>query len=513
MTKPRLKLPVISSKVSSKALLVLNSILALIYGFWWLDPSHIGHPLFYFSLFFGEVYHLFMAFTFWQTIWPQDYNPLLEKDQNAWESNPKVDIYITVAGEQVEVVKKTVLAAKDLKYDKFSIYILNDGFIAKKDNWKQIENLASDLGVFCITRKSGSGAKAGNINNALKNTKGEIVVILDADMMVHEDFLEKTIPYFGDPKVGFVQTPQYYKNYNKNIIAKTAWEQQEFFFGPIMEGKGRQNSAIISGTNVAIRRKALDEAGGMCEDNIAEDFLTSLFIYQKGWKAFYTKEVLAEGLAPQDLLSYYKQQHRWARGSLEVLFAHNPLFKKRLSWRQKIQYLSSAAYYFNGVVVLIDLLIPIIFLYTGISPVAATTTSFTLVFIPLILLIFLTIFKVSDGSLTFRAIAFSHSSFTLQLSALKSLLFREKTMFVVTSKKAQEGNFLFLAIPHIFFVILSVIGVFIALYRDGLTPSVATNVSWAFFNIVMFMPFISVAYNWRGLFKLFAADRPASVAS
>ncbi len=487
----------ITSRKISVFLLLTNMAAALIYLSWWFDPAHIDHPVLYSALFLGEIYHIFMAMTFWQTIWP-----FKEKTKpRTFDERfiPSVDVFITVAGEPVELVRKTAEAVKNLDYGNYKVYLLNDGLAASKANWQEINKLANKLKIGCITRTIGGGAKAGNINNALRQTTSEIVVILDADMVVHPQFLRKIIPFFKDRKVGFVQTPQYYKNYRQNRVTQAAWQQQKFFFGPIMEGKDRQGSAIICGTNVGIRRKALEEAGGMCEDNIAEDFLTSLYIYQKGWRSHYLKEVLAEGLSPVDLLSYYNQQHRWARGSLEVLFGQNPLFKKDLSWAQKIQFISSAAFYLNGLVVFIDMLMPLIFLYTGIKPVGETTTSFILYFVPFIFLVFYTLNLVSRGSLTFKAIAFSHSSFILQLSALKDLIFGIKTSFSVTSKKALEGNFLFLAYPHLLYILLGIVGLVVAVLREGINPSVAANLSWTVFNIVMFIPFIAASFKWEQL--------------
>ncbi len=491
--------PIIHSRAAGKGLLIINTIVALIYFSWWLNPSHIGQPFLYAALFFGEIYHLIMSLTFWQTIWPGKVKPNIKN--LVLPLNPSVDIFITVAGEPVGVVRQTVEAAKNISYRNKKIYVLNDGFVAKKEYWRDFENLAKNLQVECITRKIPGGAKAGNINNALKQTSGEIVVILDADMVVHQDFLKKVLHYFSNPRIAFVQTPQYYKNYPLNEVTCGAWEQQEFFFLLITEGKSRSNSAIICGTNVAIRRTALNQVGGMCEDNIAEDFLTSLFIYQKGWKAVYIKEVLAEGLAPEDLLSYYKQQHRWARGSLEVLFKHNPIFKRRLTIQQKLQYLSSALFYFNGVVVVIDILIPIILLLGGITPVAQATSLFALYFLPFILLNFYTLYLASEGTLTFRAISFSQSSFLLQLSALKSVILRQNVDFAVTPKQAQEGNFLFLAYPHLFYILLGLASSIFAIYTSGINPSVATNIAWVIFNSTMFVPYIAASYNWEGLFK------------
>lgn len=478
----------------SKNLIIINILVTILYLSWWFDPSHAGNHFLYLLLLTGEIYHVVMALTFWETVYPFSQKKQLFFNNYSKPFTPSVDIFIPTAGEPVEVVKKTALAAKNLFYNNHRVYILNDGFVARKNNWMDIEIMAQDIGVSCLTRKIGGGAKAGNINGGLKQTGGDIIVLLDADMVPHQDFLQKTVPYFQNPKTGFVQTPQYYQNFETNDVTKGAWEQQSLFFGAIMEGKGRQDSAFICGTNVALRRRALEEVGGFVEDNIAEDFLTSFYLHRKGWQSIYLNEVLVEGLAPEDLLSYHKQQQRWARGSLEILFSHNPLFTGNLTWRQKIQYLSSALYYLNGLVVLIDMLMPLVFLFTGLEPVSAATTSFALYFIPFMLLNMYTLYLASGQSFTFRAISFSQSSFTIQLSALKSLLFKEKMGFSVTPKEAQKGNYLYLSYYHLSYIIIALLGFITSINRRGFTPSTITNIAWTVFNIFVFFPFLKAAF-------------------
>src|SRR6185437_12787019 len=106
----------------------------------------------------------------------------------------------------------------------------------------------------------------------------------------------------------------------------------------------------------------------------------SMRIHQNGWESVYVPEILADGLAPEDLHSYCLQQFRWARGSLEVLFWHNPLFAKGLNWRQKLQYLSSAGYWLNGIVVLLNAVFPLIFFFFGIAPFTASNLFLALIF-------------------------------------------------------------------------------------------------------------------------------------
>lgn len=476
-----------------KLLLLVNCLVAFIYYLWWFDMSHISNSIAYGFLFFGETYHVIMAYLFWFTVWPGK-NRSLRKDPHLPSySLPSVDIFITVANEPFEIIRETAIAAKQQQYANKAIYLLNDGYVAKRKDWKQVEELADELGIHCITRKIPGGAKAGNINNALRRTKGEIIVIFDADMVAFPYFLDRMIPYFRNPKIGFVQSPQYYKNHEKNLVAQASWEQQELFYGPIMQGKNTHNSAFICGTNVAIRRSVLERIGGMVEKSITEDFLTSMYIHQQGYQSIYITEVLATGLAPEDLLSYYKQQRRWARGSLEALFKENPFFKKGFTLSQRLQYLSSALYYLNGLVILIDMMMPIVFLFWGIKPVTSSTINFAFYFIPFMFFNLLTLSVASNNSLTFRALAFSQSSFTLQLSALVSAFLGQKSMFSVTSKKALSGNFAYLAYPHMGYIVIVIVATGFAIYHQGINPSVITNIAWAFFNITLFIPFIQAA--------------------
>ncbi len=483
--------PIIRSEKINKILLIVNLSLALIYFAGWLIPSHVGNLYLYLLLFVGEIYHLFMAVSLLHNLWPGDPVPLKENLNEDY--HPNVDIFITVVNEPLEVIAKTIMAAKNIDYPNYKIYVLNDGRVAGNPNWQKTEELARRLEVNCVTRIMPGGAKAGNINHALRGTESELIVIFDADMVAYPDFLKKTVHFFTDPRVGFVQTPQYYENFTTNELTSAAWKQQEFFFGPIMKGKEKSNAVFICGTNVIIRRKALNEVGGMYEKSIAEDFMTSLLIHQKGWFSRYVPEVLAKGLAPQDLLSYYKQQFRWARGSLDVIFGHNPLFLRGLTWSQKWEYLVSSLYYLNGPVVLIDALMPLLFLFFGIGAVMTTTSSFAILFLPYMFFTLYTLYIASDSGLTLRAIAFSYSSWFLQLSALRSVIFREKVKFSVTPKQEQTGNFIFLAYPHLLYVTLAISGWLVAFGREGIDPSVATNMAWTAFNMIMFLPFISAS--------------------
>ncbi|MES2213907.1 MAG: glycosyltransferase [Patescibacteria group bacterium] len=447
-----------------------------------------GTKILFGVLILGEVFHVWQALTYIYTVWDLEYQAPFD---GSFE--PPVDVFITVAGEPVSLVKETAQAARLMDYPSFNVFILNDGYVANKDNWQEMEKMAKEIGVGCLTRKVPGGAKAGNINHGLSLTHFPYVAVFDADHVPHADFLKKTMGYFKDAKTGFVQTPQFYKNAPLNRTTRGAWEQQELFYGPICRGKNRLNSATMCGTNMVLARRALEEVGGMCTESIAEDFATGLFMHERGWKSVYVPEVLAEGLAPEDFLSYYKQQFRWARGALDVIFKYGLIFRKGLTLAQKIQYLSSASFFLSGVVVLVNILLPIIFLYTGLVPILLSGMLLAALFLPYIFITLYTLSLTSNYRFTFEALSFAMGGFWIHVSALWAAITGTSKGFSITSKTGVRGNFPALIRPHVVYIVLALVGILIALLREGFSPSVMNNLAWVIVNISIFIPFMRAA--------------------
>jgi cellulose synthase (UDP-forming) len=479
-----------------KALLVLNVILAIAYFIVLAFLFPVGNWVLFSLLIAGEVFHMWQVLTFIYTIWD-----VRDPTPPQGGSLLPTDVFITVAGEPLEIVEKTVTAALAMQYPDFKVFILNDGLVAAKEQWREIHEMAKRLGVRCITRVTKGGAKAGNINNALNLSKKPLVAIFDADHVPHADFLAKTASYFNDPNVGFVQTPQFYKNYENNYVTRSSWEQQEIFFGPICRGKNRLNSVTMCGTNMLIRRDALLSVGGMCRDSIAEDFITGLLMHARGYRSVYVPEVLAEGLATEDLSTYSKQQFRWARGALDVIFRWNPIFMPGLTWAQRIQYLSSASFYLSGIVVVIDALLPILYFFTGLLPVQVSGMFLTSIFLPYFFCTLYTIVRASNFTFTFPSLCFSMDSFTIHLRAFYSAITFSKSSFSITEKMQQSGNFLPLVATHIGYIALTAIGIEIAFLREGLSASLVNNGAWALLNVAIFTPFISAALPKKSVEK------------
>jgi len=281
---------------------------------------------------------------------------------------PSVDVLIPTYNEPIGVLEKTIVAALCLDYPKANVWVLDDG----RRPWLKAYCAAKGAGY--LTRPENSHAKAGNINHALAHTSGEFFAIFDADFAPQRNFLMRTIGFFADPKVGIVQCPHSFYNYDPlqtNLAMRKAIpDEQRFFFDAVMPSRDGWDAAFCCGSNSLTRRAALDAIGGeLPTASITEDQLLSLGLLRKGYITRYLCERLAAGLAAESVDAFFIQRQRWARGAIQILFLRDGPLGTKLSFIQRLLFLP-LHWLAIGLQSLIAALVPIVFLWAGISPVS-----------------------------------------------------------------------------------------------------------------------------------------------
>lgn len=375
-------------------------------------------------------------------------------------------------------------------------------------------------------------AKAGNINYAMFSgeTSGELIVTLDADHIPKPHFIKRVVPYFFTYNVFSGQ-------YEKNKIALVQTEQDFYnlpagdpfghsahlFYGPIQQGKDGMNAAFYTGTNAMIRREALvtvglqyfsdeyskdqkrlDEfelVGGVSSNSITEDMNTAMRLHGAGWQTVYHNELLAEGLAPDDLSSTMKQKLRWAQGTIQVLQRENPFNKPGLTFWQRLQYFQTMYSYFAGFFIAIFIACPIIYFYTGIIPVRAYGPDFVIHFIPGYIINRLTFIAacwgIPAGEL-WRSEQYAIAYFPLYIKAVWSVLSGQPMKFVVTPKQRQSGNFLGLVRIQLGIFLFTFAGMVLNLVQFALNQlsdpgAHLINAAWALYNLSLLWAVVRAA--------------------
>ena len=456
-------------------------------------------------LLFAEALGAVHVLGFQFTIWPRP-QPKFERSEDPTQD--PIFIFIPTVNEEIEILEPTVqgcIAAREEylarhPHGQVTIVLCNDRRAASVAGWEEIEAFAHRLGISCVTRSTGGGAKAGNIENArqqLQATGDALVVIFDADQVPKPGFLLQTVTPFGDPNVGWVQTGQYYANL-ANPVSRWADDQQSMFYNLLCPGKATLNAAFICGTNVVIRAAALDAIGGLPQNSVTEDFAASIVLHRK-WRSVYLSEVLATGLGPLDIQSYFRQQGRWALGTLAVFRTHwrDILIPGRhgLGVGQRVQYFLACTHYLCGLRDLIYVVSPVVFIATGIPAVHTPNLNVYLWhFLPYGSLALLALWYSARGVTGLRGIVIGFGSFPVLLGSLLAVALRRKVAFAVTSKKRRGGQSFSHVRVHVVLVLLCIAALVFATQVKGQeATSLFISVLWVVYSLLLLGSFLWLA--------------------
>lgn len=470
-----------------RILAVVSALSAFFYLRWLLfDAQPENHTLYWF-LVAAEVFNVAQSTGFWITISKQRWPAFQPQDLS--NTTIRADIFITVCGEPLSVVEKTVAGAVAVRCPDKVVWILDDG------GSKEIRALAERYFVGYINRGSRKGAKAGNINFALTHSTAEVFAVFDADQIPKPEFFEVTLPAFADERLGFIQTPQVYRDRWVNRVSGGANSQQGLFYGPILRGKNGFGATFSCGTNVVYRRSAVEAVGGFPEDSITEDLRLSLLLLDKGYTSEYLPTVVAEGLGPMEVGAYFNQQLRWCRGGLEILLKRRP-YSRRMTAGQALQYSLGFLYWFTGWFYLVYLALPFFFLIGGTQPIS-TPNQYPGHFMPYVVTSLMTIIYASDFQVTFDALWFTLASFPVMIKSLVMTIFGRTGEFVVTPKENTQRSSIWPVRWQLLACTVLLGAAVVGLARYGTSPSVFNNIAWIVAHMVILLGFLLLTLNPR----------------
>ncbi len=253
-------------------------------------------------------------------------------------SLPKVEIWIPTYREPLEVLEKAVLAAKAVVHPGLRVKVLDDG----NRDWLQAQ--CATWQVEYVTRPEHKHAKAGNLNYSLALTDADFIVTMDADFAPYKHFVARTLPFFDNPRLAVLQTPQTF--YNPDLAQQNLGlgsgisDEQALFFREIQPARDAWDSAFYCGSCAMLRVAAIRDIGGFPTESITEDLLTTLKLLGKGWQTRFLNEALSIGLAAESIEAFFVQRDRWSRGAVEILFLpEGPVRNAKLTWMQRLLFL------------------------------------------------------------------------------------------------------------------------------------------------------------------------------
>lgn len=489
-----------------RVLIIASTIVCVLYIIWRLSaiPLHSGLLSFILGLilYLAEVLGLIAFFNF-QYLFIAKYK--LERKTLAdfkEQPVPFVDVLICTYNEPFSLLKLTIVAAASMEYpkDRFKVHVCDDG---KREDLKA---LCETYGVGYITRDDNEGAKAGNINHALGVIQGDLFAVLDADMIPKKEFLKRTVGYFSNENMAFVQTPQVYYNqdmYQYNLKKNQIPNEQDFFMRDIQEARAAHNAVLHVGTNAVFRRQFVLDIGGYPTCSITEDMAVGMLLQAQGHDTVLVNEELVLGLSATTFIELVKQRDRWCRGNLQVLKHFNPIFHKGLTFAQRIAYFDGVVYWFANIQKMIYITWPLIYLYTQTLILDCTLEDLLNMYVPFFIGQYLIFRTLSPKT---RSMKWSHYYEVAMAPHLTLSIFKEmlnlKTKFNVTSKELvlDRKSFQFrICFAHVLIAILSIFGWIISAnmlrHGNGHLGAFFLNLFWSGYNLTGVIIAIKVAYQ------------------
>lgn len=415
---------------------------------WWFRRAHIANPALFIVLSIAFWYSLSRLLLGWI-----NYVAITKPPHRSATPELTVAVFVTSApGEPLSMFERTLAACARLRHP-HTTYLLDD----TRD--PRFGELAAQHGAVWLELLDVPGAKAGKINRALAVTDEAFVLVLDPDHIPFPEFLDRVLGHFADERVGFVQVSQAYYNQHRSFTAVGAAQQTYAFYGPGQMGLYGHGASVAIGANCTFRRTALDSIGGH-GIGLAEDLVTSIRLHAGGWRSVYVPEIVSRGLVPEDLGSFQRQQRKWARGVFEVAFAELPRLFGRLTWRQRLSYLTIATYYLNGLTTLFFLVLPYVYLWTGAQPAAMAFDAFLAYVLPVgvaAITMYLLVQRwfcdpSSERGLHFAGLILKASCWHVFLTGTMLAILRADLSYVPTAKEAVQGRFLRLAWPALMLI-------------------------------------------------------------
>ncbi len=333
-------------------------------------------------VYLAEMYSIFMLFlSLFVVMRPMA--PRTLKVSSSDPDLPTVDVFVPTYNEEAALLATTLASAKAMDYpaDKLTVWLLDDGGTVQKRNsenieaaqeaeerYVQLQKLAADLDCRYLTRERNEHAKAGNMNNGLQVSHGDLIAVFDADHAPARDFLTYTVGYFKQTeKLFLVQTPHFFLNpdpVERNLRTfETMPSENEMFYGIIQRGLDKWDASFFCGSAAVLRREALEQTGGFSGVSITEDAETALELHATGWSSVYVDRPLIAGLQPATFTSFIGQRSRWAQGMMQILRFRFPPGKRGLSIPQRLCYMSSTLFWLFPITRWIFLLAPLCYLF------------------------------------------------------------------------------------------------------------------------------------------------------
>jgi len=297
------------------------------------------------------------------------------RPRERFEELPRLTVQLPLYNEMY-VAERLIDAVCALDYprERLEIQVLDDSTDETTAVLEQVVKRYRDAGfdIVHLHRTDRSGFKAGALEAGLKQAKGDLVAIFDADFVPQPGFARSLVDHFTDPEVGMVQARWGHLNPHHSALTRVQSMLLDGHF--VIEHTARNRSGRFfnfNGTAGMWRRECIDDAGGWQHDTLTEDLDLSYRAQMRGWRFIFLTEEVSPAELPIEMGAFKSQQHRWAKGSIQTARKLLPaILRSSLPLRVKAEATAhlTANVGYVLMVVLAVLVIPSVWIRASVSP-------------------------------------------------------------------------------------------------------------------------------------------------
>jgi cellulose synthase/poly-beta-1,6-N-acetylglucosamine synthase-like glycosyltransferase len=237
---------------------------------------------------------------------------------------PFVSLQVPAYNEPPDMVIQTLSSLLRLDYPNYEIIAIDDNS-DDETLWRPVERWCGENGVKFVHLADWPGYKSGALNYALRectDPRAELIGVVDSDYQLDPAFLRRCAPLFADDRVGFIQAPQDYRDWEGDPYYRRLYYSYKYFFSVSQPSRNEHDGAIFAGTMGLIRRRALEAVGGWDEWCITEDAELSMRLLRGGWSGLHVDDSLGRGVMPLTFEALKSQRYRWCFGGIQILRMH-----------------------------------------------------------------------------------------------------------------------------------------------------------------------------------------------
>lgn len=292
---------------------------------------------------------------------------------------PPVSVIIAAYNEG-KVIARTLQSVLATDYPgELEVVVTDDG--SSDHTAAEVARLATTEPRIRLLRQPNTG-KAGALRNAIRHARHGILVFLDADTLFSPQTIGALVAPMAHPLVGAVsghlrvgnlsrfvarcQSLEYICGFNLDRRAYTLWNC----------------ITVVPGAASALRRSALEAAGGFSHDTLAEDTDLTLTLHRLGYRIEYAPDAVAWTEAPETWGNLARQRARWCFGTMQCLWKHRDMvFNPRhgaLGW-----FSLPGVWFFQIILVALTPLVDGVLLLSLLTTAAATLWAYFAIFLGL----------------------------------------------------------------------------------------------------------------------------------